>query len=145
MVSARRLLRLNSSRLETFGTTKQAASGRAERISSRLTAWIVMLASPWEIWVIGIPASRRMRSSSAARSGRRLGGAAPSIRSVMGPSKRVRTGRARPLSSSKCSEMKSAAMLAFEATGARPTVAPKLFIGGRVLSAIRARVGTSSS
>src|SRR5680860_207109 len=79
---------------DIFGTTKQAACGSAARISARLTASIVMLAGP-DVWVILMLASPRRRFSRRARSGCSVGGGAPVTVTVIGPSKRVKTGRLR--------------------------------------------------
>ena len=64
-------------------------------------------------------------------------------RTVFGPTKRVKAGRARPLSSAKCNARKSAAILALDSAVGKTWVAPNIFIGGRLLSAMRARVGVS--
>ena len=66
----------------------------------------------------------------------RLCGVAPVTRTVMGSSKRVKTGRSRPLSKRNDNSIKSSARSLFDLIGRGGRGAPNVFIGGNVLSAI---------
>ena len=127
-----------------FGTTKHVACGKARRISARLIAWIVTFVGALaDVWLILMLASVRMRCNSFVKSEPKLDGGAPVTRTVIGCSKRVKSGRSRPLSRRNDSSMKSSARSLLDFTGREGRGAPNVFIGGNVLSTIIPRDAVS--